>query len=381
MRLTIFALWISALLPTLFLSAQDESEEVSVLTSEVFEGDYYALGDMIEVAGLIKGNAYLAGAEVSVLGEIEGDLFVAAGNLEIMGQVGGSVIGICGEAHIEGKVLKNLTLLSANPYLDASAMIHGDLILCAGNGDLSGRVEGKSLAFASDLKIEGEFAKNVRVFAGKLRIEPRAHILGELKYNSNEKAIIDPRAQIDGGILYDHSVFRDLVDSPLIRGLIIGSKIAAFFMNFCYTLIMAMILIRLFPRKVSGALFALQNFPLKCLWYGVILLVLFPLAALVLLATVIGAPFALTIVALNIISLYTAKIFTILWTANFIFCRWKWRKNGLWTFATGQVLYSLCTELPFVGPAISLGAMLFGLGAIAISQTLSHHSHHTTRSS
>ena len=240
--------------------------------------------------------------------------------------------------------------------------------MIVGNGELEGVVEGNATALAAQLKVSGLIENNLRSFVGKLRVLPSAHIKGDLKYRSNETASIDPKARIGGTVLYHRSIFRDLMDVPLIQGLVIGSKVATFLMNFIYTFVMGIIIIRMFPRKLSKALHALQEDPLKSLYYGAILLVLFPLASLILLATVIGAPFALTLIALNIVTFYTVKIFTILWIANRLFAKWKWKKNGVMTLFSGQVLYSLLVAIPFVGIFFAFLTMVFGLGAVAVAQ-------------
>ena len=352
---------------SLSLFGNEQNDDIAIVPAgHVFVGNYYAMEEQIEISGVIRGNAYLAGSQVVINGTIEGNVFILAGDVEIKGTIQGDLWTLSGSAAILGKVAKDAIVLSANAQCNAE--IDGNLTVIAGNGEIEGVVGGNATGLAAQLKVVGFIKNNLRCFVGKLRVLSPARIKGDLKYRSNETAFIDPKAQIGGAIVYHKSVFRDLMDVPLIQGLVIGSKVATFLMNFIYTFVMGVIIIRMFPRKLSKALHALQEDPLKSLLYGAVLLILFPLASLILLATVIGAPFALTLIALNIVTFYTVKIFTILWIANRLFAKWKWKKNGMMTLFSGQVLYSILVAIPFAGIFFAFFTMVFGLGAVAVAQ-------------
>ncbi len=368
MRLiTLFFLWVFCF--EIFLFGDESSEEsLIILPGQVFQGDYYAVGDLIEISGVIKGNAYLAGTQVSIDGVIEGSLFILAGNYALTGKVHGDIWALSGGAVMSGEAFKDVVLVAANSQFTDKGRVVGDVTVFAGSTEMEGWVGGTVTALASHLKVSGVIEKNLRSFAGKLRIFSTADIKGDLKYKSNEDAYIDPRAQIGGSILYQHTILHDLMQKPLIRGLVIGSKVVTFLMNFIYAFIIGIVIIRLFPKKLTIALNSLKQSPLRAFWYGSVLLVLFPLASLLLLATVIGAPFALTLIALNIVTFYTAKIFTILWLANSLFSKLKWKKNGIFTLFLGQIMYSIVVAIPFIGIFFSFFAMVMGLGAIAAFQ-------------
>jgi cytoskeletal protein CcmA (bactofilin family) len=342
--------------------AENFPEDSTLLPAEeVFSGDYYALGDLLEIAGVVQGNAYLAGTQVQIEGEIQGNLFVIAGSLEIKGKVHGKVWALSGGATFSGEV-GELVLLAASAQLLYPGKVQKDLTLCAGNAEIDDWIGGNATVLASNLKVSGTIEQNLKGFVGKLRILPKAWIKGDLRYKSNEAALIDSEAQIGGKIVYQQAPLRDF------RGVIIGSKIAGFLMNFLYTFVIGIVIIRLFPHKLFGALSSLQQMPLRSFLHGLVLLVLFPLASLILLVTVIGAPFALTLIALNIITLYTAKIFTILWGSNWLFSRLRWKKNGICTLLAGQTIYCLLVAVPFLGPCIAFFVMVMGLGAVIVSR-------------
>ena len=95
-----------------------------------------------------------------------------------------------------------------------------------------------------------------------------------------------------------------------------------------------------------------------------------PLVVLALLITIVGVPFALTLLAINVISLYTAKILSILWISKHLFYRLDFRKHIRLYFAFGLIVYFLLTLIPYFGTALSLAALLMGLGGLILGKSL-----------
>ncbi len=343
--------------------------EVSVISSDqVFKGRYVELGETIEVSGLVQGDAYLVGTQVTVDGEIEGDLFAVGCVVSITGKVKGNVRILAVQAVVDGEILGSAAALGVNVHLPKTGTLLGNLFLLAGYGDLENKIEGNVLALAGGLKLAGSIQKNLQTFVGRLRLMESADIAGNLKYRSSYSAVIDPGATVKGEIIYKSSLFRDIMDMPILSGVVIGSKVAGFLMNFLYTFVVGIIFIRFFPRKLQNALFVLREMPWKCGFTGFLIVILLPIVSFILLITIIGTPFALTLMALNIVGFYTVKIFSILWMSNGLFHLLGWRKNKIHTLFVGQILYYSLCYIPVVGWFISLFAMLFGLGSSVLAQ-------------
>ncbi len=343
--------------------------EVSVISSDqVFKGRYVELGETIEVSGVVQGDAYLVGTQVTVDGEIEGDLFAVGFVVSITGKVKGNVRILAAQAFVDGEISGNTAVFGVSVHLPKTGTLLGDLFLLAGYGDLENKVEGNVLALVGGLKLSGLIKKNLQTFVGRLRLMGSADIEGNLKYRSSYSAVIDPGATVKGEIIYKSSLVRDLMDMPILSGVAIGSKVAGFLMNFLYTFVVGIIFIRFFPRKLRNALLALRKTPWKCGLVGCLTVIFLPILSFVLLITIIGTPFALTLMALNIVGFYTVKIFSILWMSNALFHLLGWEKNKIHTLFAGQVLYYSLCYIPVVGWFISLFAMLFGLGSSILAQ-------------
>jgi hypothetical protein len=85
--------------------------------------------------------------------------------------------------------------------------------------------------------------------------------------------------------------------------------------------------------------------------------------------TVLGAPFALTLMAANIVGFYTAKVYTIFWGANWVFGRFRMKHNHMPAFLCGTIVYFGLTLIPVFGTIVSFVAMLLGFGAGVMAQS------------
>lgn len=357
---------------TSFLSADEhfsiyEKRKPSISQEEEFNGAYFEVGDTIDVLGKIKGNATLVGTQIVIEGDIEGNLIAIGGSVELTGKVTGNVKVLAGQATIGGEVGGRVDVISANLIMPSDGEIGGNVFLIGGYGEVSNVIDGGVLALIGGLKLSGTIEKNLRTFVGRLRVNSSADIHGTLRYRSNEKGSIDPEAKIGGGVIYTPTLFRNVMDSPLLSGLAIGSKIATFLMNFFYTFGMGILLLRFFPKKVQKTLDILHDHPVRAVICGISIVILLPVLAIILLITIVGTPFALTLMALNIIGFYTVKVFSILWVSNELLGRIGFRRNKLPILFTGQIGYYLLCLIPLAGWFVSLFFMLFGLGASVLS--------------
>jgi cytoskeletal protein CcmA (bactofilin family) len=356
---TSLPLWLSAHLATLPFG-------------QTFEGNYFAVSSNVELSGVVHGDAYLMGSQIFVDGQVQGDLLVIGGNVDISGEVTGNVRLVGGQVSITGKVGRNVTLLAGNVLLSPAAKINGTLVCAAGNVDLASAIHGNVSLAASHARISSAIGANLDAYVGEIRFTSKAKVDGNVEYKSDNVAIVDQGAQIKGELTHRASLVHGLLQGKWIHAFLIGSKVAAALMNFLYTFVIGWIILRVFPRRLEGALQALQKTPWKSFAFGLMVLVLLPLMSLILLMTVLGAPFALTLIALNIIGFYTAKIFCIFWASNHLFTRIGLKANRLSTYFLGVVLYFLLTPIPFFGFLLSWVAMIFGMGAGLLAQPKSH---------
>jgi cytoskeletal protein CcmA (bactofilin family) len=348
---------------------EGESSHVIVLPSgSIYQGDYFAFGDSVEISGQVNGDVYILANQIVIDGKVNGDVIAAGGSLDISGVVAKNVRALAGQVLISGNIGNNVTAVAGNVQLLGSATVGNNAVITAGNVDLSAKIGSDVTVVASNLRISSYVSHNIQAYVGQLRITSKAHLAGSVDYRSSSLAWIDQGATIQGEITHHPSLVHQLVKGTWIQGLLVGGKIVALLMNFVYSLVIGVILIKMFPKNLESALHILKTHPWKAFSWGLMLLILLPLASLILLMTILGVPFALTLIAANIIGFYTAKIYSVFWASNWIFGKFKFRIHRIPILTVGLILYFFLTSIPFLGIMISFAAMLFGLGAGVVAQ-------------
>jgi|GEM_PF-1011501 len=341
----------------------DEPERVVTLPSNVvIDNDYFVYGKNIEISGTINGDLYVLGGQVLIDGRVNGDIIAMAGNIEITGNTSDNVRLLAGQASISGHIGNNLMGVSANIELFPSATIGNNAVIVSGNGTLGAVIHNHVHLYSSNARISNQVAGNVTACVGKMRISSKAKIGGCVEYWSNNKALIDPTAHIYKEITHHPPFFYTFFHGKLATILKIGSKLATSLMNFLYTLITGLIMLRYFRRPIDQAVLTIQNKPLRSFITGLTCISILFLTSIALIITILGIPFALTLLSFTIITFYTAKIISILWISKYLFYRCDFKEHIFLYFTSGLILYFLITLIPYVGIAISLSALLLGLG-------------------
>lgn len=335
---------------------------VGIPANTVHKGDYFVTSNNVEISGVVEGDVYVLATQVIVDGHITGDLLLGAVNAEISGHIDHNIRMIAGQTLISGSVGGNVTALSGNIHLAPAARVHGNLVCVGGSIEAGCNVGGETTITASSLRLSGVFGDSVTAYVGSMRVTSKASIKKNLAYRS-DTTYIDPDAKIGGELTHYPSFVHKVLKDGWIQKLLVGSKLAAIAMNFLYSFVVGWILLKLFPGNVQAALEALSQSPIKAFGYGLMLLILLPLASLILLMTVLGAPFALTLIALNVMGFYTAKVFSILWVSEEFFKKCGWNARRTTSLAIGLLIYFLLVPIPYFGFILTLAVLIFGLGA------------------
>lgn len=349
-------------------NGDDEVDIVVLPSNAVVNNDYFAYGRSVEISGTVNGDVYVFGGQVFIDGTVNGDIIAAAGSIEIAGTVSHDVRILAGQASISGKVGHNVTGVTATIELAPSAIIGNNAVLVSGNVDLESTIKRNVRLYASSIRISDRINGNVDAYVGQMRITSKANIGGKLEYWSNKNALIDPNAKIVQGVTHHPSFFYKIFHGKLSTILKVSSKLAALLMNFFYSFIIGLIMMRYFRKRIDRTIDALNHKPFQSLVAGIVLMFLLPITFLALIITILGVPFALTLLSLTVVTFYTAKILSILWASKLFFYRFDFHKHMRLYFAFGLIVYFILTTIPYFGTALSLAALLLGLGGGVLSK-------------
>lgn len=355
-------------------SAQDEHPEgsdkkelVSLPAGAVINKDYFAYGERVEISGTVNGDVYVAGREILVDGRINGDLLAAGGTITISGSVSQNVRVAGGEITLSGKIGRNLTVAGGNVGLNESAAVAGGLVAAAGRVRLAAPVGKDAKIAAGSVLVSGPVNGNLEAVTGDVRLTSKAVVSGDLIYWSQRIASITQGAKVGGVVTR-----KTMPEFPRPRvgtllGALAGVLLVAKLVSFVSTLILGLLFVYVLPRYTQSTVSILRQRPWASLGVGFVALVVTPVAAGMLLITVLGVPLALMVTALYLMAIYLVRVFVILWFGTALFA-WRGREvRPVWALVTGLFVYSLVTLIPFIGGFVTLFVVLFGLGAALLA--------------
>jgi cytoskeletal protein CcmA (bactofilin family) len=319
---------------------------VTVTSGEVIDGDLYVAGKTIIIDSTINGDLIAAGQTIMVNGIVNGSIIAAAQTVNINGEVTHAVRVIGETLNIGGTIGRDLLAAVGNFSTTSTAEIGGDLLLGAGIARIDGL-------------IKGDLNSGVK----SLTIASTASIQGKLNYISGNEANIQSGAQIKGTI--NHKLPE--VKEKQVAGIGLWWIVIGFLM----TLVLGIIIVLLAPRRVKAVTESIRTRPWASLGWGVVILVATPIVALIVCITIIGLPLGLIALVLYAIAIYLTQLFVGLLIGLLIIGAFRGvetRAALVGALALGLAILRLLRLIPFVGFFFGLATVLFGLGAILVSE-------------
>ena len=358
------------LFSVLFATEKEDNEiDIVVLPSTaVVNNDYFANGRTVEISGTINGDLYVLGGQVFIDGTVNGDVLALAGSVEVSGNVANNVRVLAGQALITGHIGRSLTGVAATIELGPSATIGRNAVLVSGNADVESHIVRNLRLYSSSVRISDHIGGKVLANVGQLRLTSKVVIDGSLEYWSNKNALIDPNAAIKGGVTHHPSFFYDLIHNKVFNWLKIGSKFAGLVMNFFYSFIIGLIMLRYFPQRIERTIVMLNTKPAQSAVAGIVLIFLLPIIMLAMIITILGVPFALTLLSLTVVGFYTAKILSILWLSTHLFRRFEFKRHKKLYFAFALIVYFILSMIPYLGIVITSAALILGIGGAVLGK-------------
>jgi cytoskeletal protein CcmA (bactofilin family) len=107
----------------------------------------------------------------------------------------------------------------------------------------------------------------------------------------------------------------------------------------------------------------------KSFGYGIMFLILVPIAIVILLVLLLTIPVGLIIFAVYLILLYLSHVFAALYAGDYLLSFFQKERNGRMLFVAiliGVFIVSLLPQIPFIGWLFRLAIMSFGMGSLVL---------------
>lgn len=344
--------------------AQDARKQVA---ERDVGGDHFAAGCPVRISANVAGDAFLAGCSVDIDAPVGGDAFVAGGSVRIDDAVGETLFAAGGQLRVNGTVGRNARIAGGQVELGPKSSIGGNVTVAGGDVRLNGTVKGVVRAAGGSVRIDGPVDGDVVATSGNVVLGPNARIAGQLRYASRAEITRDPAAQVQGGV--ERMQFDGRQQGPGA-----AERSTAQRGGWAWTaglMLVAAVLVAALPDFYRRVADTLRTRPAMSLLLGFIALVCIPIAALILLFTIIGAPLALAAVALYLALLLVGYVSTGIgvgeWALrSFAQARTAQRVWRIGAAVLGVLVVSMLGRLPYVGTVVVFLALLIGLGALVL---------------
>ena len=334
-------------------------ERVEVTNANVAD-DIFAAGRNVIFDTVSAKNIIAAGMSLSFTGITADDLIVAGGRMDVSGNIKDDVVAVvCPFCPVMGRL-----------HLTNGMQIGDDARLAGRDIAVDGRIGGDLYAAAQQFRLSGEVVGNARIEADRIALAPGARIGGDLLYTSQTKPEVADGAIIAGQVRQVESQLpfaEGLPESWIWYGVlaVIGFGVAILLLGAAVQLAL--------PGLLSNAVATVQAKPWSTLGRGLVLALVVPIAIALLMATVIGIPIGM-VTAAGFVVLVALAFVAIAYCIGLYVRRLFGRQDIptglgsriLWT-SLGIFILLIVGLIPFIGWAIGVLAMIAGLGAV-ISQ-------------
>ena len=175
-------------------------ELVILPANQIIDDDYFAVGESVEISGIVHGDVYALGGSILIDGQIHGDLLAAGGEVTVSGTISEDARIAGGQVTINGTVKRNLTVAGGDVEMTAAASIQGGMVGGGGNFHLGGEIGKDAVIGTGRLVVSNTVRENLKVTAGKIRLTSKAKVYGDFTYASGEAASIDSGAMVEGTV-------------------------------------------------------------------------------------------------------------------------------------------------------------------------------------
>jgi len=319
-------------------------------------------GETLVVDGNVNGDVVAAGRRIVVEGKIDGNLVALGESVTVRGDVTGFIATASQTVELEEMNLGgDLWSASAHTNVDEDVKVTGNAVIAGELTSIAGEVQRDFFGFAETIELTGSIERNVEAFASRLNILGDASVGGNLRFrtHSEDRLQLADTASIAGTVefldLPEDWERKSKYERPefyLWRAVILASAF-----------IFGLAVFWLFPAMrdltIGGGIEGVKTAGL-----GLIALITLPVASVILLATVVGIPFAFFGFILFLFVWLFAKIIIADQIGQMIFGAMDRDEAGALSLLVGLVVFVVVVSIPAIGGVLSAVLTILGAGLL-----------------
>jgi hypothetical protein len=324
--------------------------------------NYYSAGNDLELTSPMGADVIVAGRRIDIKQRVAGDILAAGWRVRLSAPADDDVRIAAAEIAISAPVTGDVTLAGGDVTLGPDVRVGGRSWITGNTVRIAGIFDREIQIAGANVQISGETRQLVRVVADKVEIQPGARVLAGLSYKSATEARVAEGATVSGPITFDRIELREsrkAREFPTASGLL-----------FAFHLFLAGMLVILFlPRLETSVVATLRARPGRSLLAGFVLLVTTPVAALLLIVSVLGLPIGFVLAASYAVGLFVGVLMTAFYVGDAearLVNSSPLATRGQHALLLIAGVATLAVLRALLGGIVVLVCVLFGLGAVAL---------------
>jgi hypothetical protein len=324
--------------------------------------NYYAAGNHIVISTPMPADVLVAGREVVIKQPVAGDILAAGRRVELAARADDDVRMAGSEVIVDAPVSGDVTIAGGSVTLGRGAHVGGRSWITGRTVQIDGVLDRELNVAAAEVVLTGELRSPVRIVAEKLDVRAGARLLAPVTYRGANEATVAKDATLTSPIVFtriDAREARHARQRPVIST----------FLFITHLFLAGLLVIVFMPRTERSVVDTLRAQPLKSFVAGFALLVTVPVAALLLIVTVLGLPIGLVLAAMYAVALFAGVLTTAFFLGD-AEARWlnppTQATRGRQAALLLAGILTLALMRMILGGVTVLVAVLFGLGALSV---------------
>lgn len=294
------------------------------------------------------------------MGETGGNVNLFGYRMDLLGKVEKTARLFGNTINISGETDGNLLAFGNEIYAGEKSVIGRDLNCFGQRITIDGIVKGNAKIKGANVIISGTIEGNTDIEAEKLLIIPPAIIKGTLYYVSENEAVIEEGAVIQGEKTWKlpEEKKREEEEISFFSVLIkIGLLVMAF--------ITGLLLIWIFGEHTREAALQIEKNFWVVLAAGCLTLIACSAGAMVLLILLITIPISIFLLSLGLILFYVGKVYVGIILGRLIFRLLNKHKSFAigWELLLGLIVLTILFQIPIIGWIVYILTFILGMGA------------------
>jgi cytoskeletal protein CcmA (bactofilin family) len=342
---------------------------VYVAKDQVVDGNLYAAGQSLTMDGKVRGDIICTGQSIVINGDVEGSVICAGQSISVNGKVGGSVRLAGNILNINNEVKQNIMAFGANVVLGENGKTGWDMLVAGANTDIRGAVGRDMHGAGAALNVYGSVGRDLNFHFGNeknnkpdLTVFDKAIVKGSVTYTGYDEAKIDSGAKISGNI--NKKLPKIIQSKEAVMTAWARWKLYSLFS----ALIVGLVLVSLWRKETEKVTDMMLEKTGAAVGWGLLGLILTPIAITILIFTIIGLPLAFILLFAWLIALIVSSIITgILVGRSLVERFWVKEKDSIiWPMIIGIIITQIIFSVPIIGWIFSFFSLIWGLGGLIL---------------